>query len=278
MALLDALSWLGLDWDEGPDVGGPHAPYRQSQRGDIYRDVVQRLLDAGEAYEAFSTPRRSRPAMSPRAEIPSSATTTSTATSPTSSARRSRRGPQAGAAAADARRATSPGTTWSAATITFAAGHVPDFALTRANGDPLYTLVNPVDDALMRITHVLRGEDLLSVDAAPDRAVRGADRHRRRASGVPEFAHLPSVLGDGNKKLSKRDPQSNLFLPPRARLHPRGAAELPGAARLGHRRRPRRVQPRRDGRRVRRRRRELRTPPASTRRRPTRSTPNTSGC
>ena len=56
LALLDALSWLGLDYDEGPDIGGPHAPYRQSQRGDIYRDIVQRLLDAGEAYEAFSTP------------------------------------------------------------------------------------------------------------------------------------------------------------------------------------------------------------------------------
>ena len=56
LALLDALSWLGLNYDEGPDIGGPYAPYRQSERGEIYRDVVQRLLDAGEAYEAFSTP------------------------------------------------------------------------------------------------------------------------------------------------------------------------------------------------------------------------------
>ena len=56
LALLDALRWLGLDYDEGPDVGGPYAPYRQSERGEIYRDVVARLLAAGEAYEAFSTP------------------------------------------------------------------------------------------------------------------------------------------------------------------------------------------------------------------------------
>ena len=81
LALLDALRWLGLDYDEGPEVGGPYAPYRQSERGEIYRDVVARLLAAGEAYEAFSTRRGSRGAASwPRAEIPSWATTTSTAT------------------------------------------------------------------------------------------------------------------------------------------------------------------------------------------------------
>ena len=94
---------------------------------------------------------------------------------------------------------------------TFAAATVPDFALTRASGDPLYTLVNPVDDALMRITHVLRGEDLLP--STP----RQIALHRaliRIGVGevIPEYAHLPTVLGDGTKKLSKRDPQSNLFL------------------------------------------------------------------
>jgi glutamyl-tRNA synthetase len=94
---------------------------------------------------------------------------------------------------------------------TFAAGTVPDFALTRASGDPLYTLVNPVDDALMKITHVLRGEDLLS--STPRQiALYQALIRIGVAERVPDFAHLPSVLGDGNKKLSKRDPQSNLFL------------------------------------------------------------------
>jgi glutamyl-tRNA synthetase len=94
---------------------------------------------------------------------------------------------------------------------TFAAGVVPDFAITRASGDPLYTLVNPVDDALMKITHVLRGEDLLP--STPRQiALYQALIRIGVADAVPQFAHLPSVLGDGNKKLSKRDPQSNLFL------------------------------------------------------------------
>ena len=102
-------------------------------------------------------------------------------------------------------------TTWCAATTTFAAGSVPDFALTRGNGDPLYTLVNPVDDALMKITHVLRGEDLLP--STPRQiALYEALIRIGVAERVPEFGHLPSVLGEGNKKLSKRDPQSNLFL------------------------------------------------------------------
>jgi glutamyl-tRNA synthetase len=94
---------------------------------------------------------------------------------------------------------------------TFAAGTVPDFAITRGSGDPLYTLVNPVDDASMKITHVLRGEDILP--STPRQiALYQALMRIGVADRVPEFAHLPSVLGDGNKKLSKRDPQSNLFL------------------------------------------------------------------
>ena len=60
LAILDALRWLGLDWDEGPEVGGPYEPYRQSQRGEIYRDVVSQLLAAGEAYEAYSDRRGGR--------------------------------------------------------------------------------------------------------------------------------------------------------------------------------------------------------------------------
>ena len=95
--------------------------------------------------------------------------------------------------------------------ITFETQYVPDFALCRANGDPLYTLVNPVDDALMEITHVLRGEDLLS--STP----RQIPLHRALvelgiSKVVPEFGHLPLVMGEGNKKLSKRDPQAHLFM------------------------------------------------------------------
>jgi glutamyl-tRNA synthetase len=95
-------------------------------------------------------------------------------------------------------------------TTTFAAGTVPDFALTRATGNPLYTLVNPCDDALMKITHVLRGEDLLP-STPRQLALYQALIRIGVAERVPEFAHLPTVLGEGTKKLSKRDPQSNLF-------------------------------------------------------------------
>jgi len=95
-------------------------------------------------------------------------------------------------------------------TTTIKAGTVPDFALTRGNGDPLYTLVNPVDDAMMKITHVLRGEDLLPSTPRQIALYRALMRIGV-ADLVPEFGHLPFVMGDGNKKLSKRDPESSLF-------------------------------------------------------------------
>jgi glutamyl-tRNA synthetase len=115
--------------------------------------------------------------------------------------------------------------------ITFKAGSVPDFAVVRANGAPLYTLVNPVDDALMGITHVLRGEDLLS--STPRQiALYRALYAVGVAEYMPEFGHLPYVMGQGNKKLSKRDPESTPVPAPGAWLHPRGPAQLPFPARL----------------------------------------------
>jgi glutamyl-tRNA synthetase len=94
--------------------------------------------------------------------------------------------------------------------ITFPAGSFPDFVVVRPNGQPLYTLVNPVDDALMGVTHVLRGEDLLS--STPRQiALYNALYEAGIAKFIPKFGHLPYVMGEGNKKLSKRDPESNLF-------------------------------------------------------------------
>ena len=94
--------------------------------------------------------------------------------------------------------------------ITFAADQVPDYVLVRANGQPLYTLVNPVDDALMGITHVLRGEDLLS-STPRQLALYAALADLGIGPGTtPRFGHLPYVMGEGNKKLSKRDPESSL--------------------------------------------------------------------
>jgi glutamyl-tRNA synthetase len=94
--------------------------------------------------------------------------------------------------------------------ITFPAGSFPDFVVVRPNGQPLYTLVNPVDDALMGVTHVLRGEDLLS--STPRQiALYNAMYEAGITKFIPQFGHLPYVMGEGNKKLSKRDPQANLF-------------------------------------------------------------------
>ncbi|MBY0442996.1 MAG: glutamate--tRNA ligase [Mycobacteriaceae bacterium] len=210
LALLDALRWLGLHWDEGPEVGGPYGPYRQSQRKDIYADVLAQLVAAGEAYEAFSTPqeveaRHLAAGRNPKLGYDNFDRELTSA--------------QRSAYLAEGRkpvlrlRMPAEDLGWRdlvRGQTSFAAGVVPDFALTRANGDPLYTLVNPVDDALMQITHVLRGEDLLP-STPRQLALYQALTRIGVAQRIPEFAHLPTVLGEGTKKLSKRDPQSNLF-------------------------------------------------------------------
>ncbi|WNG90259.1 glutamate--tRNA ligase [Mycobacterium sp. ITM-2016-00317] len=210
-ALLDALRWLGLDWDEGPEVGGPYGPYRQSQRREIYLDVIERLLAAGEAYEAFSTAEEVEARHLAAGRNPKLGYDNHD---------RDLTDEQRAAFRAEGRRPVvrlrMPDTdmTWTdlvRGETTFPAGSVPDFALTRGSGDPLYTLVNPVDDALMKITHVLRGEDLLP-STPRQLALYAALTRIGVAEMTPKFAHLPPVLGEGNKKLSKRDPQSNLFL------------------------------------------------------------------
>jgi glutamyl-tRNA synthetase len=207
--LLAALRWLGLDWDEGPEVGGPYAPYRQSQRLDVYADVTARLVAGGFAYESFSTPeevaaRRTAAGQDPKLGY--------------DNADRETTPEQAAELRAQGRlpvlRVRMPDRDWRwddlvRGPIEFANEHVPDFVIVRGNGEPLYTLVNPVDDALMRITHVLRGEDLLS-STPRQLALYEALRAIGVAAGTPMFGHLPYVTGEGSKKLSKRDPQSSL--------------------------------------------------------------------
>ena len=210
-AILDALRWLGMDWDEGPEVGGPYGPYRQSERSEIYREVIAKLLDAGEVYPAYSTPeeveaRHLAAGRNPKLGYDNHDRELTDAQRAEFEAQGRKpvlrlRMPDADLSWTDLVRGET----------TFAAGVVPDFAITRASGDPLYTLVNPVDDALMKITHVLRGEDLLP-STPRQLALYQALIRIGVTDFIPEFAHLPSVLGEGNKKLSKRDPQSNLFL------------------------------------------------------------------
>lgn len=210
-ALLDALRWLGLEWDEGPEVGGPYEPYRQSLRREQHVAVVQQLLDAGEAYESFSTPEEveSRHKAAGRDPKLGYDNFDRDLTPEQREAYRSE-----GRGAVVRLRMPDHDLTWNdlvRGETTFKAGTVPDFALTRGNGVPLYTLVNPVDDALMKITHVLRGEDLLS-STPRQLALYEALIRVGVADRTPEFGHLPFVMGQGNKKLSKRDPESNLFI------------------------------------------------------------------
>jgi len=209
--IVDALTWMGIDWDEGIDVGGPHGPYRQSQRGEIYRDVIERLTASGHLYESYLTAEEieARNRAEGRAVQQGYGNWERDLTDAEKAAYRAE-GRQ------PALRLRVPDDDLSfddlvRGPITFPAGSFPDFVLVRPGGLPLYTLVNPVDDALMRITHVLRGEDLLP--STPRQiALYHALIDIGVAEWIPRFGHLPLVLGDGTKKLSKRDPESNLFL------------------------------------------------------------------
>ncbi|MFC5503237.1 glutamate--tRNA ligase [Lysinimonas soli] len=210
LQLLDALGWLGLDWDEGVEKGGPHAPYRQSQRTEIYRELIARLTDAGLLYESFVTPDEMEARNVANGRDPKQGY---------DNFERELTAEQRAAYRAEGRepalRLRVPDTELSfddlvRGPITFPAGSFTDFVVVRPNGAPLYTFVNPVDDALMGVTHVLRGEDLLS--STPRQiALYLALIELGVTDFVPRFGHLPLVRGEGTKKLSKRDPESNLF-------------------------------------------------------------------
>src|SRR4051812_25158822 len=206
-AIIDLMRWLGLDWDEGPEVGGPHAPYRQSERSDLYADALQKLAASSYTYDCFCTTE----------EVDARRKASGSKVMGYDGFCRELSAEQRAAFEADGRgsvvrfRMPEGSITWNdlvRGDVTFETQYVPDFALCRANGDPLYTLVNPVDDALMRITHVLRGEDLLS--STPRQiALHAALIELGIGTVMPEFGHLPFVMGEGNKKLSKRDPEAH---------------------------------------------------------------------
>lgn len=201
--VLADLRWLGLDWDEGPEVGGPYAPYRQSERGEIYADIAGRLHAGGAAYHCYCT----------QAEVEARAKAAGRPAGYDGHCRELT-GAQIAGYQAEGRqpalRLRMPGTPivfddLIRGEVRFEPEHVPDYVLVRADGFPLYPLVNPVDDALMGVTHVLRGEDLLS---STPRQIALYDA--LRAVGVitaeaPRFGHLPFVMGEGNTKLSKRN-------------------------------------------------------------------------
>jgi glutamyl-tRNA synthetase len=207
--LIEVMQWLGLDWDEGPMKGGPFGPYRQSERSEIYADVLGRLRESKYTYDCFCTTE----------EVEARRKASGSKVMGYDGFCRDLSDEQRAAFVAEGRapvvrfRMPEGSITFTdlvRGDITFETEFVPDYALCRANGEPLYTLVNPVDDALMEITHVLRGEDLLS-STPRQLALYDALLELGVATVVPEFGHLPYVMGEGNKKLSKRDPQAHLM-------------------------------------------------------------------
>jgi glutamyl-tRNA synthetase len=242
-SLIEVMRWLGLDWDEGPEVGGSFGPYFQSERSDLYADALRRLREGGYTYNCFCTTEEVEARHEAVKDAAKAAITEAKAAAeadPDDAALKERVAEAvtslkslvigydghcreltveqlaafAGRPSIVRFRMPEGRIGWDDLVrneVSFDTRHVPDYALARANGDPLYTLVNPVDDALMEITHVLRGEDLLS--STP----RQIALHEALAAvgigggTMPRFGHLPYVMGEGNKKLSKRDPGASLL-------------------------------------------------------------------
>jgi glutamyl-tRNA synthetase len=200
---LDTLRWLGLDWDEGPQTGGPYGPYLQSERLGIYNDWVVKFLESGHAYYCYCTTDEV-------AARRAAARSGGSGPSGYDGRCRDLTSDQIAAYQEEGRRPVvrlrmpDGATTFTdlvRGEITIENEHVPDFVLQRADGSPLYTLAVAVDDVLMKMTHIVRGDDLLS-STPRQLAVY-------RAMGVPEsefpvFAHLPFVLGLEGEKLGKR--------------------------------------------------------------------------
>jgi glutamyl-tRNA synthetase len=197
--IVDGLRWLGLDWDEGPDIGGPHAPYFQSQRLDKYREHAQALVQRGRAYYCYCTPeelQRKRADTEARGH----AWTYDRACvhrDPSEIARL-----EAAGAPKAARFHVPPGRTAFSdqvhGDIAFDNSNIEDFVILRSDGQPTYHLSVVVDDIDMEITHVIRGDD--HVSNTPKQILLYEAFGRR----PPTFAHVPLIMGPDKKRLSKR--------------------------------------------------------------------------
>ena len=202
-AAIDTLKWLGLDWDEGPEVGGPNGPYLQSQRLDIYAQWAQKFLDQKDAYYCYCTPvelearREAQRAANVAPGYDGQCRDLTDAQIADYKAQ--------GHEAVVRMRMPDGSTTFTdeiRGEVTFDHKFVPDFVLVRGDGSPLYTLAVAVDDVMMKVSHVLRGEDLLS---STPRQIRVYQAMGVKPEDYPTFAHLPFVMGQDNAKLSKRN-------------------------------------------------------------------------
>lgn len=207
-AAIDTLKWLGLNWDEGPEVGGAHGPYLQSERLAIYAEWAERFIKQGDAYHCYCTPEELEARREEQKE---------------SGQAPGYDGKCRSISDADLARYRSEGrepvirmrmpdgsTTFNdviRGDCTFDHNFVPDFVLVRADGSPLYTLAVAVDDVLMEVTHILRGEDLLS---STPRQIRVYQAMGVKPEDYPLFAHLPFVMGTDNAKLSKRNGETSI--------------------------------------------------------------------
>ena len=202
-AAIDTLKWLGLDWDEGPEVGGPNGPYLQSQRLDTYAKWAQTFLDQGDAYHCYCSPDELEAVREEQRKANVAPGYNGHCRDLTAD--------QIAAYKAQGREAvvrmrmpdgTTTFTDEIRGDVTFDHKFVPDFVMVRADGSPLYTLAVAVDDVMMGVTHVLRGEDLLS---STPRQIRVYQAMGVKPEDYPVFAHLPFVMGQDNAKLSKRN-------------------------------------------------------------------------
>jgi len=197
--ILDSMRWLGLDWDEGPDVGGPHGPYFQTQRLDLYRRAAEALVASGHAYACYCKPEELK-ARRDAAQAAGSSWTYDRACRALTPADRASRD---AAGAAHAVRFLVPDGRTSFddlvhGPIDFDHASIEDFVVLRSDGYPTYHLSVVVDDVAMAITHVVRGDDHIS--NTPKQVLL----YRAMQAPVPAFAHVPLILGPDKKRLSKR--------------------------------------------------------------------------
>jgi glutamyl-tRNA synthetase len=197
--ILDGLRWLGLDWDEGPLVGGSYGPYFQSERLDRYRALAQRLVAEGHAYYCYCSPAEldAKREAAERAGIVWRYDRTCLGLSAEQIAEREARGDRR------AIRFLVPAGTMRyrdlvRGTIAFDAKDLDDFIIQRSDGHPTYHLSVVSDDIEMEITHVVRGDDHIS--NTPKQILL----YEAAGAPVPEFAHVPLIFGPDRKRLSKR--------------------------------------------------------------------------
>jgi glutamyl-tRNA synthetase len=199
--IMDGLKWLGLDWDEGPEVGGDYGPYYQSQRVELYRQAAERLVTHGDAYYCYCSPERLEEIRAEQARRKQPQQGYDRHCRDLSSQERAQKEAE-GIKPVVRFKAPLEGQTryhdviWG--DVVFEHSTIDDFVLLKSDGYPTYHLANVVDDHAMEISHVIRGEEWIS----------STPRHLLlyQALGLepPQFAHLPMILGPDRAKLSKR--------------------------------------------------------------------------